>query len=526
MAIKNVGTAAPKPSAPKPSVDAPKPSAPPPPKPSAPANPANPANADAFIGKVEKSPEFKKLDKATQAAADSAMKSATTPDARRHIAELVTSPGFGKLPPASQQAALKTLLKDPGNVEYAGSVKALVNNGGPYQELRVGSKGPAVTDMQQKLKDAGFDPGPIDGKFGPKTKAAVEGFQKVRGLKTDGIAGLETLGELNQTRFSGLSEASQAQVLEKVGNHPTDPTAREVITRTATSPGFAKLDADKQKKLLDLLGGTNVDLSRPARDAMSTVLHDPAFEKATPEQQKAQLEKFLTDEPGLKDVVAPQAGAFDGKRAKYTVHGPTDVKDYAFKGGKADAVKYEVEIDGKKIPVHLPKDPDAAKKYHSIEEVAKGLAALPQSSRDLVKEVNVERVDNPDDAHWAKEYNDPNFHSYMTAGAAGTISIYPSTGSNPSQSYLDGTMIHETGHTLSRRKWGDDENDPKWKDWRDAAAKDGVHASQYAKNSFGEDFAETLQLYQQVKGTPQEAEIRALMPERFKIIDELLAGKR
>ena len=33
------------------------------------------------------------------------------------------------------------------------------------------------------------------------------------------------------------------------------------------------------------------------------------------------------------------------------------------------------------------------------------------------------------------------------------------------------------------------------------------------------------QLYQQVKGTPQEAEIRALMPARFKIIEELLAGK-
>jgi hypothetical protein len=52
-----------------------------------------------------------------------------------------------------------------------------------------------------------------------------------------------------------------------------------------------------------------------------------------------------------------------------------------------------------------------------------------------------------------------------------------------------------------------------------------VHPSKYAKNSPGEDFGEALQLYQQVKGTPQEAEIRKLMPERFKIIEELLAGK-
>lgn len=510
-------------SSPKPVVDAPKPSTPPPqPKPSA---PPNPANADAYIGKIEKSPEFKKLDPATRAEADKALKAATTPEARRHIAELVTSPGFAKLPPATQSASLKALLKDPGNVEYAGSLKALVNNGGPYTVLGLGSKGPAVTDMQKKLKAAGFDPGPIDGRFGPKTKAAVEAFQKDRGLETDGIAGPETLGELNQKRFTGLPPATAVQLLEKVANHPTDPTARELITQTALSPGFRQLDAANQTKLLNLLGGTNVDLSRPARDAMSTVLHDPAFTAASPADQKAQLEKFLTDEPGLRPVVSPAAGAFDGKRAKAQVTGPTDVKDYEFKGGKADALKYEVEIEGKKIPVFMPKNPDPAMQYHSIDEVTKGLAALPKESRDLVKEVNVERVVNPDDAYWAKQYNTPGFHSYMTAGAAGTISIYPSVGSNPSQSYLDGTMIHETGHTLSRRKWGDDEGDARWQPWKDAAAKDGVHASGYAKNSFGEDFAETLQLYQQVKGTPQEAEVRALMPERFKIIDALLAGK-
>ena len=61
---------------------------------------------------------------------------------------------------------------------------------------------------------------------------------------------------------------------------------------------------------------------------------------------------------------------------------------------------------------------------------------------------------------------------------------------------------------------------------RDAAmASDGVHASQYAKNNHDEDFGESLQLYEQVRGTPQEAEMRALMPERFKLIDGLLGKK-
>jgi len=507
-----------------PKIETPKPSAPPPPKPSVAPKGPDATKPDAFIGKVEGSPEFKKLDKATQGAVDTALKGATTPEARKNIADLAVSPGFGKLSPKAQDAALKALLKDPGNADYASSIKQTVNNGGPYKELHTGSSGPAVSEMQQKLKDAGFDPGKVDGKFGPKTKAALEAYQKDRGLKVDGLAGPESLGELNGKRFSGLSEARQVQVLEQLSKHPTDPAARETIANTATSPGFRALDDARQEKLLNLIGGTNVDLARDARNEMTTLLHDPKFEKASAADQKAQLEKFLTDQPGLRDVVKPEAGAFDGKREKYKLHGPTEVKNHEFKGGKADALKYEVEIDGKKIPVWMPKNPDASMKYHSIEEVAKGLAALPASSRKLVKEVSVEEKVNPDDAYWATKYGDPNFHSYMTAGEEGVISIYPGK-TKESQDYLDGTMIHETGHTLSRQKWGEDD-DPKWKDWKDAMASDGISSSQYAKKSQGEDFAETLQLYQQVKGTPQEAEVRALMPERFKIIDELLAGKR
>ena len=296
-------------------LDAPKPKAEPQPKPAA----QNPANADAFIGKVEKSPEFKQLDPATQKSADAAMRGATTPEARKNIADLVTSPGYGKLPPGSQDAALKALLKDPGNAEYAGSIKALVNNGGPYAELKAGSKGPAVKDMQQKLKDAGFDPGPIDGAFGPKTKAAVEAYQKDKGLKVDAIAGPETLGELNHKRFSGLSEEAQKLTLEKVANHPTDPAARETITNTALSPGFRQLDAKDQTKLLNVIGGTNVEISRGARDAMTGILHDPKFEKGTPAEQKAMLEKFLTDEPGRQGVLASQPGQLDATRKKLSL---------------------------------------------------------------------------------------------------------------------------------------------------------------------------------------------------------------
>jgi putative chitinase len=62
--------------------------------------------------------------------------------------------------------------------------------------LKQGSSGPAVQDLQQKLKDLGFDPKGIDGKFGPGTLAAVIAFQKSKGLQADGMVGPVTSAAL------------------------------------------------------------------------------------------------------------------------------------------------------------------------------------------------------------------------------------------------------------------------------------------------------------------------------------------
>lgn len=62
--------------------------------------------------------------------------------------------------------------------------------------LQQGSKGPDVTALQMKLKEAGFDLGTIDGNFGPGTKAAVMAFQQSKGLTADGKAGPNTMAAL------------------------------------------------------------------------------------------------------------------------------------------------------------------------------------------------------------------------------------------------------------------------------------------------------------------------------------------
>ncbi len=51
---------------------------------------------------------------------------------------------------------------------------------------------PTVQAYQQSLADLGYDPGPIDGRYGPLTANAVRDFQSANGLTVDGILGPRT----------------------------------------------------------------------------------------------------------------------------------------------------------------------------------------------------------------------------------------------------------------------------------------------------------------------------------------------
>jgi peptidoglycan hydrolase-like protein with peptidoglycan-binding domain len=59
---------------------------------------------------------------------------------------------------------------------------------------------PAVAHLQRMLKRAGFSPGAIDGRFGPRTEHAVAAFQRAHHLAVDGIAGATTGTALQASR--------------------------------------------------------------------------------------------------------------------------------------------------------------------------------------------------------------------------------------------------------------------------------------------------------------------------------------
>lgn len=75
---------------------------------------------------------------------------------------------------------------------------------------------PSTREIQQALKNAGFYQGSVDGKMGPMTKNAVKEFQRIHGLKADGVVGKQTWGKLRS--YANLSadngELNAAEVLK------------------------------------------------------------------------------------------------------------------------------------------------------------------------------------------------------------------------------------------------------------------------------------------------------------------------
>ena len=70
-----------------------------------------------------------------------------------------------------------------------------------------------VRELQSRLRTLGYEPGPIDGRFGPLTEAAVERFQRAQGLTIDGVAGPRTGAAL---RRGGPGDQAGLQPVRKL----------------------------------------------------------------------------------------------------------------------------------------------------------------------------------------------------------------------------------------------------------------------------------------------------------------------
>ncbi len=85
--------------------------------------------------------------------------------------------------------------------------------------LRIGSTGPEVARIQEKLSDLEYDIGKYgaDGNFGNDTKSAVEKFQMDNNLQKDGVVGNDTMTALFAKKRLSLVKTFRDNRLDKRG---------------------------------------------------------------------------------------------------------------------------------------------------------------------------------------------------------------------------------------------------------------------------------------------------------------------
>lgn len=106
------------------------------------------------------------------------------------------------------------------------------------QDLIMGDKGPAVTQLQKHLTTLGLYSASIDGTFGPKTHQAVISFQKRLGLKTDGLVGPITKKALSTALTAKNGYATQDLIMGNKGSAVTQ------LQKYLTTLGFYTCSID------------------------------------------------------------------------------------------------------------------------------------------------------------------------------------------------------------------------------------------------------------------------------------------
>jgi peptidoglycan hydrolase-like protein with peptidoglycan-binding domain len=100
--------------------------------------------------------------------------------------------------------------------------------------LLPGSKGAAVSQAQQLLKDKGYYQGRIDGDFGVGTRDAIAVFQRANGLTIDGKVGEQTWKKLQAPAIADVTPP--VTVVEIV--RPSSPTPTPVTPSPTPTPSI------------------------------------------------------------------------------------------------------------------------------------------------------------------------------------------------------------------------------------------------------------------------------------------------
>lgn len=304
--------------------------------------------------------------------------------------------------------------------------------------------------------------------------------------------------------FSSLSVEARELYVAGLFNLRARAEASAALLSIATNPAVARLNETDQVALA-------------LRVCADTPLRNDAVAK-THEQLRGESPTDALSKALAEHTIGPYVLGMGRETPVMEVHigavAPCGVQQFQDQGSRP-ARRAVVDIGEHKLTVTLPDPAPADQKIASLEDIADAARHIPVAHLRELHTVRVNDRENTGDPGWRTKYKDPNFRSAATAGEH-NVDFYPWSAAPTRQAVRD-TMRHEVGHLVEAAVFGD----KGWEAWESAVEGDRMRASQYARETRREDFAEAYSLYLQVRGTPEEAALRALMPNRFALLDAI-----
>ena len=427
-------------------------------------------------------------------------------------AALVTSDAFLGAPRDAQLAAVDALIRRPQDPTLGKDLRALLGDSkvsaAALPRVIEAYAQPGVTSATRaELGATARTPA-----YQALTTARQADVLARIGARPEGSAALYSL--ITTPGFAALPESTQAKALQAVDDPSRAPATRDMVERLLGTPELAKLDEAAQGRWLDALGHADPVVADRAAARLGEWLDKPQYQ-ARSEDERALILTKLSRAASAPDTVEVPAGGYDHRATKSAVSGGERVRtSNTFESVEpAPARTYTVRVAGQSIEVVIPESPDPkGGHYPSLADVRAALEHLPPAARRELRRVVVEPRAEEDTGARAR--------------AKGVVSLYPDDAPRSLES-LTSILTHESGHELGERLWGPLKATSKgWKAWEQAGERDGQWASSYAAHSPHEDLAETMVLYQHVRGTDAEAAARARFPARFAILDEALTTAR
>jgi hypothetical protein len=374
---------------------------------------------------------------------------------------------FVGLEPGDRAAAMK-LLQRPGLGNLPPPIRDAI--------LAAASKAPAdestIDKLVKRANDPAFKKLPADAQAA--FFRAFEYQHDVIEMEPEASKKESLLELVDSAAFRKLDATAQSRWMQALGS--ADPAVRDRSYERLANAG------NKTEHLSDAAKAAELNNRAGALDAEETVRTD-----------RKELPGAWKEPPQISAALPDKRSVFFNASGK------------GIDPRKADVFVQKVTIDGQQFEVIYPRP--MPKDVPPVELIAQGLAGLPATERAYVMQVIV----------------DPRFKSFMQAASAkeGRPNRIFMGGEGPdNQREMTAILSHEAAHLLGADRFK--ASPALQKKWEAAIRNDNHRVSDYATTSLQEDGAETLALYYQVKGTPDEAVLKRDFPNRYALIKELL----